>query len=323
MRRRALIYNFLFPLFLFPAYSQASTGEAFQDRLLREHLWNQTIQMPKSLRPTVGLVLSAGSFRGLAHLGVIQVLEDAGFPIDVVAGTSMGAIVGALYAGGVSLYHPKDLNDLADPHRSTNFSSLHLFWLFLTDHLMSTKKIESFIAEFLGNKDFYQLAKPFACVAMDIKTGEEIIFREGPLAPAVRASMDLPGLFAPVEYRHRYLVDGGVVDYIPIDAARLLGAQWIIASVTEGDYTKSTPTNVLLTLEQIIDIRGALISREQRRQADIVIEPAVGDIQFYQSERSQEAMKKGVTAAKQKLREAKESLIFFSLPKLWKLWFER
>src|SRR5262249_34005299 len=118
----------------------------------------------------------------------------------------------------------------------------------------------------------------------------------------------------------RYLVDGGVVDFIPIDIARRLGAQWVIASVTEGDYTQVSPTTVLGTLEQVIDIQGSILAHLQRRQANMLIEPPVGDILLYQTQRAQEAAEKGVLAASRKLREAQASLILFSLPKLWSHW---
>jgi NTE family protein len=136
----------------------------------------------------------------------------------------------------------------------------------------------------------------------------------------VRASWSLPGLFRPVHYRHRYLVDGGVVDYVPVDAAKLLGAEWIIASVTEGDFTKSNPKNVLSTLEQIFDIRGKFLSREQKKQANIVIAPDVGNVRFYDVKRSRAVMEKGVEAAFQNLSHAKENLILFTLPRMWKQW---
>jgi NTE family protein len=132
--------------------------------------------------------------------------------------------------------------------------------------------------------------------------------------------MNMPGIFAPVEYRHRYLVDGGAVDYIPIDVAKLLGAEWVIASVTEGDYTQTSPSTVLATLEQVIDIQGSILARQQRRQANMLIEPSVGDIYFYQTKRAQEAAEKGVLAASGKLKAAQEGLILFSLPRLMNHW---
>ena len=155
---------------------------------------------------------------------------------------------------------------------------------------------------------------------MDVYTGEAIIFRDGDVAKAVRASMNLPGIFRPLEYRHRFLVDGGVVDYIPVDASRLLGAEWMIASVTETDYTTARPKNVLESLMQVIDIRGSYLSHEQRKQVDFLIEPPVGDIGMFEDHRVVEAIEKGVITASARLEAAKESLILASIPKLTAGW---
>jgi len=311
----------LLPLVLaLVAANWTAAREPREETLLRAHLWNQVLSLPPKERPVVGLALSGGGVRGLAHVGVIKVLEDAGFPIDVVTGTSMGAIIGSLYAGGLPMPDPADLPKYVNEVTITNPNKIALLRLIITDHLMSTKGLEEFIRKRIGDKQFSQLPKRFGCVAMDIKTGEAILFRDGPVAPAVRASMNLPGGFAPVEYRHRYLVDGGVVDYIPIDLNKLLGAEWVLASVTEGDYTRSSPSNVLSTLEQVIDIQGSILSRQQRRQADMLIEPPVGDIFFYETNRSQEAAEKGVVAASRKLPEAQEKLVLFSLSRLWRRW---
>lgn len=286
------------------------------DCLLRDHLWRHFLALPKARRPRVGLVLSAGSLRATAHVGVISVLENAGYPIDLVAGTSMGAVIGSLYAGGMSV---KKLWQIASGLKVTsgsNINAVTLLSLFLSNKLLSSQKAEAFVREQIGGKRFDQLNIPFACVAMDLYSGEGIVFREGEIAPAVRASMNIPGMFEPVEYRHRYLVDGGVVDYIPVDAAKLLGADYVLASVAETDYTHTKPSSVLQSLEQVIDIRGSLLSREQRKQANFLIEPPVGDIGMYQSHRIPEAMTKGVIAANQKIKAAMESLILFSMGRL-------
>ncbi len=304
-----------------PLRAQSAAPMAAEtDTLLRRHLWRQVRAMPKEERPKVGLVLSAGAVRGVAHIGVIQVLEDAGFPIDVVAGTSMGAVIGAFYASGLGMDVLRTLPDHLSLATGSNLNSVRLLNLLLNDSLLSNKKFEVLMKKWIGNKRFDQTEKPFACVAMDLRTGEKIIFREGDLAPAVRASWSLPGLFKPVHYRHRYLVDGGVVDYIPVDAAKLLGAEWIIASVTHGDFTRAQPKNVLSILEQIFDIRGALLSREQRKAAHFVIEPDVGDVHYYDVKRARSVMEKGMLAASRSIRSAQEDLILFSLPRLWKRW---
>ncbi len=308
MKRLPLIaLALLLPLRAFAA------ADMSEDGMLRDHLWRQLMGKPKGKRPTVGLVLSAGSLRATTHVGVISVLENAGFPIDVVAGTSMGAIIGSLYASGKS---GKELMELArtfQPSAGINLSAFSLARLILADKLLSSERTQKYIDKAVGGRRFEELPKPFACVAMDLYSGESIIFREGPLALAVRASMNLPGIFEPVEYRHRYLVDGGVADYIPIDAARLLGADWVMASIAETDYTHSKPTNVLESLEQVIDIRGSLLSREQRAQANFLIEPPVGDIGLAETDRLQEAVSKGVVTAHDRLPQAMQSLVLFSM----------
>jgi NTE family protein len=281
------------------------------DAVLRDHLWKDFTSKPADRRPKVGLVFSAGSLRATAHVGVASVLDNAGFPVDVVAGTSMGAIMGALYAGGRPI---KRLWEIASGIKISSGSNIGVFSLIryiLADKLFSSEGTEKFVRQELGGMRFEDLKKPFACVAADLYSGEAIYFREGDLALAVRASMNLPGIFAPVEYRHRYLVDGGVVDYIPIDAARLIGADWVLASVTEADYTRTKPKNVLQSLEQVIDIRGSLLSREQRKTANFLIEPPVGGIGMYDTSRVEEAIGLGVIEANKRLRRAQDGLLLF------------
>ena len=290
------------------------------EALLRDHLWHEVRQAPVSRRPRVGLVLSAGSLRGVAHVGVIQALEDAGFPIDSVAGTSMGAVMGALYASGMPLKKIREFAETIKVGSGNNLSSARLISLLLFDKLLSSEQTEIMLRKGIGSIRFDQTLKPFACVAMDVYTGEAIIFRDGDVATAVRASMNLPGIFRPLEYRHRFLVDGGVVDYIPVDASRLLGAEWTLASVTETDYTTARPENVLESLLQVIDIRGSYLSHEQRKQADFLIEPPVGDIGMFEDHRILEAIDKGVITASSRLEAAKESLILAAIPKLKTGW---
>jgi NTE family protein len=307
-------------LALTAATSAAAAPDLSADALLRRHLWREVRAAPAGRRPKVGLVLSAGSLRGTAHVGVIKVLENAGFPIDVVAGTSMGAVVGSLYAGGLPVERLWKIASSFKADSDNGFAGRRLISFVLFDTLLSSEQTEQLVSRELRGMRFDQTKKPFACVAMDVYTGEAIVFRDGDVAPAVRASMNLPGIFEPIEYRHRYLVDGGVVDYIPADAARLLGAQWTLASVTETDFTAARPKSALDALEQVIDIRGAYLSRDQRRQVNYLIEPPVGDIGMFEDERIPEAMEKGVAAAARRLDGAEESLILASLPLLAADW---
>ena len=307
-------------LLSFLSLPAAAAPDLSAEALLRDHLWQEVRHAAPGRRPTTGLVLSAGSLRGVAHVGVIQALEDAGFPVDVVAGTSMGAVMGSMYAAGLPLSKLWEVGSGIRIDTGNDLSKRRLISLVLFDELLSSENTERLLRTGFGRMRFDEAPKPFACVAMDVYTGEAIIFREGEIAPAVRASMNLPGIFKPIEYRHRYLVDGGVVDYIPVDAAKLLGAEWTIASVTETDYTVARPKSVLESLMQVIDIRGAYLSREQRKNADFLIEPPVGDIGMFEDWRAREAIEKGLSAASAKLTGAKDSLILASIPKLASGW---
>ena len=138
---------------------------------------------------------------------------------------------------------------------------------------------------------------------------------KGPLAIAVRASVNLPGIFAPVEYRHRYLVDGGVVDFIPVDAVRLLGADWVLASVTAG-VSRELPENVLTSLLQVIDIRGSLLAANEEKDADFVIKPEVGEVKMADFDQCAEAGKAGLLEATKRVDSARENYLIFSAPRL-------
>jgi NTE family protein len=173
-----------------------------------------------------GLALGGGSARGLAHVGVIQVLEAYNIPIDIIAGTSIGSVVGSLYAAGASIDQLEEaalsmkksktffLMDLALPHSG----------------LISGKRIEEMLNDLaLEDKTFDDLEIPFATVATDVESGAEVILNQGKVIDAVRASISIPGIFTPVKYQDYYLVDGGVVDPVPVDVVQKMGADIIIA----------------------------------------------------------------------------------------------
>lgn len=311
-----VLFSLFFALCALPLAPHARAGVvSSDDDIVREFLWEQFRGLDADERPKVGVALSGGGARGFAHTGVLEVLHDAGFPIDCLSGSSMGAVIGAFYCSGMPVSKIWELGRKASfSNISKDFKKVRLLRLLVSDKLFSSKDMEDFIAENIGDLKFSRMNIPFACVAMDLKTGEKIVFKNGSVALAVRASMNLPGLFAPVEYRHRYLVDGGVVDFIPVDVAKMLGADWVLASVTEGDFSRSDVDNVFLSLQQVIDIRGALLAKSSKRMADFVIEPEVGDIKSSELTRSLEAGEEGVVKAYAGLKKAKESLILFSLP---------
>lgn len=194
-------------------------------------------------RPRLGLALGSGAARGLAHIGVLKVLEEADIPIDIITGTSMGAFIGAMYAAGVPVAQMEQV-------------ALELDWLSMarllapvlpTSGLSDGKKLVAFMAELLPVRDFKDLRLPLAITATDINTGEAVIIKQGDLLEALRASLAFPGIFSPVRFGQRFLVDGGLCNPIPTDVARNLGAERIIGVCTIPAVDKQTPETFLPT----------------------------------------------------------------------------
>jgi NTE family protein len=188
-------------------------------------------------RPRLGLALGSGAARGLAHIGVLKVLEEANIPIDMIAGTSMGAFIGAMYAAGVPVTQMEKV-------------ALEIDWLSLarlldpivpTSGLTDGRKLISFMSELLPVRDFKDLHQSLAMTATDINTGEAIIIKQGDLLAALRASLAFPGIFSPVRFGQRFLVDGGLCNPIPTDVARNLGAEIVIGVCTIPAVIKRSP----------------------------------------------------------------------------------
>lgn len=171
----------------------------------------------------VGLVLSGGGARGFAHIGVLRVIEEAGINVDVIAGTSIGAILGALYAHG---YRASDIHHIASKLKWRDIVDLSL-----QGGLIKGEKLAHFLAAHLPQR-FEDLAKPLAVTTTDVETGEGVILVAGDLISAVRASSCFPGAFEPVQIKGRTLADGGIVNNLPVEAAAFLGATSTIASDT-------------------------------------------------------------------------------------------
>jgi NTE family protein len=171
----------------------------------------------------VGLVLSGGGARGFAHIGVLRVLEETGIDVDVVAGTSIGAILAALYAHG---YGAEDLHLVASGLKWRDIVDLSL-----QGGLIKGEKLAQFLAAYLPPR-FEDLTRPLAVTTTDVESGEEVILFEGDLISAVRASSCFPGAFQPVELKGRTLADGGITNNMPVEAAAFLGASYTIASDT-------------------------------------------------------------------------------------------
>ncbi len=179
----------------------------------------------------IGLALSAGSARGLSHIGVLKVLEKNNIELHCITGTSMGALIGALYAAG---YNAKAIEDVA----------LKIKWNGLLDFtfpklgLIAGSRVEDMIRKLLNNVKFEDLKIPLKIIGTDINTREEIIFEKGDVAEAVRASISLPFFFKPVFIRNHMVVDGGLVNPVPIDHLKEMGANFIIATDITTNHTR-------------------------------------------------------------------------------------
>lgn len=164
-------------------------------------------------RPRIGLAIGGGAAYGLSAIGILKVLEEKGIPIDIISGTSIGAVIGALYASGMSA------SDLEDEFSSIDLENL-LDFVVPKRGIVGGNKIENYLRQLIKNKSFKELEIPLYITAVDIDKGQLVIFKNGDVASAVRASMSIPGVFLPVEMGGRTLVDGGVLDPLPIDVLR-------------------------------------------------------------------------------------------------------
>lgn len=178
----------------------------------------------------LGLALGSGSARGLAHIGVLKVLDREGLAIDVIAGTSIGALIGGAYAAGMSPHEMEQIALSVDVKRLISLADIAR----PTTALVNGRRVEEFIRELVGGKTFADTRIPFACIAVDMDSEREVVLREGDLASAIRASISTPVIFASAERDGRRLVDGGVLNAVPVDVARDLGADVVVAVTNLG-----------------------------------------------------------------------------------------
>ncbi|WP_458401384.1 patatin-like phospholipase family protein [Candidatus Avelusimicrobium sp.] len=307
----ALCWTFL-AMFLAPALGALPI--ATEDDIVREFLWEEFTALPAQERPSVGVALSAGGVRGFAHVGVLEVLDNAGVPIDMMAGTSMGAVIGSLYAAGLPTEKIWQISSHINFEKiSPDFNLMGLFRLLFAQKLPSSSNLQEFFHQQIGHMRFEDLDIPFATAAMDVKTGEQVVFDSGPVSIAVRASMNLPGVFDPVEYRHRYLVDGAVVNYLPVNLVKKQGADYIIASITPLDFSSQAPQSIAAYLLRVGDVRGAAMIDDAAQKANFSIFNRVVGINTLELDKLQDAGKVGILSANSQLKELQEDLLLFSI----------
>lgn len=283
----------------------------------------------------VGLALGGGGVRGLAHIGVLNVLEEEGIAIDLIAGTSAGALIGGAYAAGLTtreiaarvdayLKSPefeesaiKSLGQSFSPgpksffQRAQNFArnQYYLVRALFSPSILPCKDFQSLINYLLPDMNIQDTRIPFYAVSTDLITGKQIVLSEGPLRQAVLASSSVPGACEPVRLDQWLLADGGVTSLVPIHATRNAGADVVIAVMVDRDLPADTSIETARdVLYRAGEITANMLEAAELQNADIVIRPAVGDLHWTDFTRSHDLIRSGETATRESLESINASL---------------
>lgn len=250
-------------------------------------------------RKKVALVLSGGGALGISHIGVIKVLEKYSIPIDIVVGTSMGSLVGASYCAGLTV---EQMTDFA-----CKFKTIDLFdFNFDNTGLFSGKGVMKTISKFLPDMNIEYLNKAFACVATDLYTEKEVVFKVGSLRDAVRASISIPGIFVPLKKDEMLLVDGGLLNNMPEDIAVEMGADVIISvDVLDKFKLNKKPKNIIDTLMYSLAVSTKVIQGFKSQHADVVLKPDMKDLSqlSFSKEKALIAIRRGEKEAEAHIKE--------------------
>ena len=247
------------------------------------------VSPPAPMKLKIGLALGDGAAKGFAHIGVIKMLEASGIHPDVVAGTSAGSVVGALYASGMDAFA---LQETAFDLDEAKIRDVRLF----SGGLVRGRALQDYINQLLHHRSIEQLKIPFAAVATQLETGQRTVFVRGNTGQAVRASSSIPGVFEPAAINGKHYVDGGVVSPIPVDAARQLGADFVIAVDISTRPSGSNPQGMVNIVGQTIAIMGLQLGAQETARADVVIRPNLGSIGPTDFEQKNQAILEGERA---------------------------
>lgn len=280
----------------------------------------------------IGLALGGGGARGLAHIGVLRVFEKERIPIDLIVGTSVGALVGAAYASGIS---PDELEKKADEYlNSSEFQSSAMKGFdaaHATGDLGITQKIQSYLKNryylvqamfkpgILSNEEFQETINyfipdigieemriPFRAVVTDLASGEQIVFSEGSLRQAVGASCAVPGAIEPLREGERLLSNGGITSLIPSSVAREEGAHMVIAVAVDRGISSQELRTVVDIYHRVSEIMGEKLKKHELMEADVVIQPEVGDLHWSNFSQAMNLIDEGEKAARGKLDDIRK-----------------
>ncbi len=245
--------------------------------------------------PALGVALGGGFARGIAHIGVLKVLEEEGIPVRVVTGTSVGALIGASYCSGLC---SADLEEVARSVRFTTFAR----WTLSRYGFASNDRMVSFLTRILRVKTFEELRIPLGVTATDFNTGEGVVFHSGTIIDPVRASCAYPGMFLPVNIRGRWLVDGMLSHPVPTRPLREMGADRVLAVHLKGQWSKNgAPRHLFDVIGQSFAIAQDRMSDSWRGAADLVIEPDVAGFAYDDFKRAADLIRAGEEAMRKAL----------------------
>jgi NTE family protein len=252
--------------------------------------------------PSIGVALGGGFARGIAHIGVLKVLEEESIPIRVVAGTSVGALIGASYCSGLSI---AEMEEVAHNTRFTSFAR----WTLSRYGFASNDRMVTFLNRTLKVKTFEELRIPLAVAATDFNTGEGVVFHSGQIIDPVRASCAYPGMFLPVEIRGRYLIDGMLSHPVPAWPLREMGADRVLAVHLKSTWAKGgAPRHLFDVIGQSFAIAQDAMAAVWREAADVVVEPEVGEFAYDDFKRADDLIHLGEVAMRRALPELRQWL---------------
>ena len=263
-----------------------------------------TQKLPHTMKkgePKIALVLGGGSAKGFAHIGVIRVLEQEKIPIHMIVGTSVGSLIGGIYAANPDSFQLEwlafkiDKNDILD--LSIIYSKLGP---------AQGARLESFVEQSVAIKTIEDTKIPFFPIATDLNTGETIIMEKGSLSKAIRASSAIPGIFVPVTFGNRLLVDGGVTNSTPCDIARSKGADIVIAINLLKDIKDYNINSLVDIIGQSVNIMMHQSNKTKLQHADVIIEPDTKGTALFDFSQKKMLMEEGIKAAKASLPKIKE-----------------
>jgi NTE family protein len=238
----------------------------------------------------IGIALGGGAAKGFAHIGVIKMLEANGLQPEFISGTSAGSVVGAMYASGMTSFQMQQKAMTLD---ESSIRDVSLF----SGGVIKGQKLQDYVNVLVNQKTIERMKKPFAVVATQLETGQRTVFRRGNTGQAVRASSSIPGVFEPVAIGRHHYVDGGIVSPVPVDAARELGADLVIAVDISSKANGKNPEGMLGIVNQSITIMGQKLGTQELARADVVIRPLVSEIGPADFEQRHQAILEGEKAA--------------------------